>query len=335
MKRRFKRTQNGLVICFAILLLFPFLDGTASAQDAVKGKPVPHGIYSPIRIAFGADGNLLVSDYRTHMIVVVDKKTNQVRRWFEVKGRPLGVAYLRGHIYVGNETRRRIEVYNPAGVMFKKNGVFDTVIKRPQDIAVDEKSGKIFVVDGFTKTVKVFNTKGKVLSTIPSAGPDPSLLANPTGITVDSIRKEVIVSDYGDENEDVSPRIQIFNFNGEHQDTIKDVGQVSSTASAAMLSKPKMGMGGGWGDKPRFSRPQGLAVDDNGHIFMIDCYSAEVMVFNRDDGLQIKTLGGYGSEPGQMRLPLDLVRDNDTGDLFVTNNRLARIEIFRQGGLIQ
>ncbi len=286
------------------------------------------------------------------MILLVDKKTNTVRRWFEIKGRPMGVAYLRGHVYVGNESRQRVEIYNFAGKSFKKNGVFKTTIKKPTDIAVDEKSGKVFVLDGHKKIISIFNGKGNILGTIPSSGPDSQLLANPTALVVDSDRKEVIVSDYGDVAQNIAARIQIFDFNGQFQDSIKDIGEVNligsgsasasastaaaSVASAAIsISKPAMGMGGGWGEKPRFSRPQGLAVDNNGHIFLIDCYSAEIMVFNREDGVQIKTIGGYGTEPGKMRLPLDIVREDTSGDLFVTNNRLARIEIFRQGGIIQ
>jgi DNA-binding beta-propeller fold protein YncE len=84
----------------------------------------------------------------------------------------------------------------------------------------------------------------------------------------------------------------------------------------------------------RFSRPQGLAVDDSGHVFMVDCYSGEIMVFDRYTGQTLKTMAGYGTDPGQLRLPLDMVMNPSTKDIYVTNNRSATIEIFEKGGVL-
>jgi DNA-binding beta-propeller fold protein YncE len=84
----------------------------------------------------------------------------------------------------------------------------------------------------------------------------------------------------------------------------------------------------------RFSRPQGLAVDDSGHVFMVDCYSGEIMVFDRYTGKTLKTMAGYGTDPGQLRLPLDMVMNPSTKDIYVTNNRSATIEKFEKGGVL-
>jgi DNA-binding beta-propeller fold protein YncE len=84
----------------------------------------------------------------------------------------------------------------------------------------------------------------------------------------------------------------------------------------------------------RFSRPQGLAVDESGHVFMVDCYSGEIMVFDRYNGNTLKTMAGYGTDPGQLRLPLDIVIDPGTNDIYVTHNRAARIELFKNGGAL-
>jgi tripartite motif-containing protein 71 len=123
--------------------------------------------------------------------------------------------------------------------------------------------------------------KGNFIRSIPSS-PDNNILANPTGIAVNPASQEVVVSDYGDSNLYIKPRIQIFDYNGEL------VGTISG----------KLGMLG-----TRFSRPQGLAVDESGHVFMVDCYSGEIMAFDRYSGSLLKTLGGFGSEPGQLQFP--------------------------------
>lgn len=232
----------------------------------------------------------------------------------------MGVAYLKGRIYVGNVTAGRIDVFNVAGNRFKKNGSFNTPVENPTDIAVDPGTNRIFVVDGSAKHVKVFDTKGKLVGQIPASDPDHTLLAAPTGVAVDPVRSEVLVSDYGDRTKDISPRIQIFDYSGNFQDTITGV-----------IEDGGMGMGG-WGTKPRFSRPQGLAVDGAGHVFLVDCYSCEILVFDRVSGDLLKTLGGYGTDPGLLQLPLDIVFQEGTKDLVVTNNRAARTDRFLKGG---
>jgi len=83
----------------------------------------------------------------------------------------------------------------------------------------------------------------------------------------------------------------------------------------------------------RFSRPQGLAVDDSGHVYVVDCFSGEVLVFDRFTGKLLKTVGSYGTNPGQLRLPLDLVVSQRSRDIYVTNNQMKRIEVFKEGGL--
>jgi DNA-binding beta-propeller fold protein YncE len=294
-------------------------DGTTAAKDRKGGA---HGLYSPMRLDFGPDGNLLVSDYRLGMIVTLSRKTNEPIRWFALKGRPLGIAYLKGHIYVGNAVAGRIDVFSAAGIQFKKSSSFKTAVENPTDIAVDPGADLIFAADGSAKHVKVFDTKGQLVGVVPASDPGHTLLAAPTGVAVDPARQEVLVSDYGNKGADIPARVQIFDYQGNYLDTI-----------AGVEAGGGMGMGG-WNTKPRFSRPQGLAVDSAGHVFVVDCFSCEVLVFDRLSGKLLKTLGGFGSEPGQMRLPLDIVIQSNTKDLFVTNNRDARVEVFREGGVL-
>lgn len=282
---------------------------TVLAENASnKKKPGVHQLHSPIRLTMTPGGNLLVSDYQLSMIVTVDHKSLKATRWFPVQGRPLGVAYARGHIYVGNTSKKCVEVYARGG---KKLYPLNGVIKQPTDIVIDEKLGLVFVVDGTQKKVNVFNLKGKFIRSFP--GLDPDNLINPTGIAVNPTNKEVLISDYGDMKKYIYPRIQIFDYNGNLLDTIPG----------------KKGMFG-----MRFSRPQGLAVDESGHVFMLDCYSGEIMVFNRYNGNTLKTIAGYGTDPGQLRLPLDIVINPSSKDLYVTNNRSATIEIFEKGAVL-
>ena len=296
----------GIIISIIFITIIFCCPSTVLAGNTLnKKKPGVHQLHSPIRLTMTPEGNLLVSDYQLGMIVTVDHKSLNATRWFPVQGRPLGVAYARGHIYVGNASKKCVEVYARGGKkLYQLNGE----IKQPTDIAIDEKKGLVFVVDAEQKNVKAFNLKGDFILSFPGVANN---LVNPTGITLDPDAKEVFVSDYGDLNISVYPRIQIFNYSGNLLDTIKG----------------KQGMFG-----VRFSRPQGLAVDESGHVFMVDCYSGEIMVFDRYTGQTLKTMGGYGTDPGQLRLPLDIVMSPSSKDIYVTNNRSAAIEIFVKGG---
>jgi DNA-binding beta-propeller fold protein YncE len=303
MKKHALITILVLFIIVVLCLPSPILAGNVPG----KKKPGVHQLHSPIRLTMTPEGNLLVSDYQLGMIVTVDHKTLKATRWFPVQGRPLGVAYARGHIYVGNTSKECVEVYARGGKkLYQLNGV----IKQPTDITIDEKQGLVFVVDGLQKNVKVFNLKGKFIRSLPGAANN---LVNPTGITLDPSNQEVFVSDYGDRTISVYPRIQIFDYEGNLLDTIKG----------------KKGMFG-----VRFSRPQGRAADDSGHVFMVDCYSGEIMVFDRYTGQTLKTMAGYGTDPGQLRLPLDMVMNPSSKDIYVTNNRSATIEKFEKGGVL-
>jgi DNA-binding beta-propeller fold protein YncE len=306
--RKYVSTVSIVIISITIIFCCSSFVWAGNAPN--KKKPGVHQLHSPIRLTLAPGGNLLVSDYQLGMIVIVDHKSLEATRWFPVQGRPLGIAYARGHVYVGNASKKCVEVYALGGKkLYRLNGE----IKQPTDIAIDEKQGLVFVVDASQKKVKVFNLKGKFISSFPGLDPENEELTNPTGIALDPANKEVLVSDYGDRTKSVYPRIQIFDYNGNLLDTIKG----------------KKGMFG-----VRFSRPQGLAVDDAGHVFMLDCYSGEIMVFDRYTGQTLKTMAGYGTDPGQLRLPLDMVINPSSKDIYVTNNRSATIEIFENGGVL-
>jgi len=58
----------------------------------------------------------------------------------------------------------------------------------------------------------------------------------------------------------------------------------------------------------------------------------QVFVFDRSTGNIVNRFGSFGQESGQLELPLDVVLDLKSGDLFVTNNMLQRVEVFRGVG---
>lgn len=64
-----------------------------------------------------------------------------------------------------------------------------------------------------------------------------------------------------------------------------------------------------------FSRINGLDVDDDGNLYVLDYGSAQVWVFD-DRGVFLRTIGRKGQGPGEMEMPV-FVQVEPSGELFV------------------
>ena len=82
-----------------------------------------------------------------------------------------------------------------------------------------------------------------------------------------------------------------------------------------------------------FARVQGIATSADGRIFATDPLRGQILVLERSSGVLLDLLGTSGTQPGELMLPLDVLLDDKTGDLFVSNNRGARrLEVLRGAG---
>jgi hypothetical protein len=70
---------------------------------------------SPVRLAVTPEGELLVSDSHLETVFSVDPTTLQPTQGLAVHGRPLAVGLGHHLIFVGNASRRTVEVYDARG----------------------------------------------------------------------------------------------------------------------------------------------------------------------------------------------------------------------------
>lgn len=304
MKRRIMLIAAGLLIP-AIAAAATLGDRTAAAG---RGETADVSLLSPVRIAAMDNGPLLVSDYTAGSVCMVNRNTLMVLRCFAVSGRPSGVAWSHDRIYVGSEAAGTVEAYNPGGRLLFRFGTEGSV-KAPGGIAVDGGSGMIFVADGFEKNVKVFDRDGLPLYTIAGDAAGSGQMVNPIEVAVDPMRRELLVSDYGNPADAFPARIRIYDLAGNFITALS-------------------------GKRGGFSRPQGLSVKGE-LIFVADGMLGQVLVFDRTTLARVGTLGSFGTGPGQLMLPLDVLADPASEDVFVTNNRMGRVERFEKGGLAQ
>jgi len=79
-----------------------------------------------------------------------------------------------------------------------------------------------------------------------------------------------------------------------------------------------------------FSRINGLDVDDNGNLYVLDYRSAHVRVFD-DRGVFLRTIGQKGQGPGEMEMPV-FVQVEPSGELAVFDYLRRNLITFSLGG---
>lgn len=317
----------------AVLLLALGLAGTVGAQT----------LQNPRRIAAGTDELVLVTDRRHGAVMGVDRQSLATVWSFALPdgGAPFGVATMGWRLYVGNTETRNVEVYHmfhetgvhprnhprrapnrqtPRGrpmIRFEYNlGHTTGLIGNPIDIAVDPQSRRVFVLDGAEKQVWVFDHRGILVDTFFTVDQAGQLLS-PVSLSVDSARGEVVVGDYGDPSGSFSvrtpARILIYSFGGELRFQIDGDGSTEPTT--------------------RFVRVQGTTVGPDGRLFAADPLAGKILILDRTSGATLGEVGTPGDQVGELMLPLDVWIDDESGDLFVSNNRGARrLEVFRGAG---
>jgi DNA-binding beta-propeller fold protein YncE len=280
---------------------------TNNPLAAKKIDPVDKYVTSPVRLALTPQGKLLLSDYQSQTVLVIDPLSLGVERRIKIKGRPTGVNGDGRLIYVGNETTGNVEVFGGHGKL--KATLGDAGIGLPNDIAIDHATGQLFVVDAKAHHVRIFDAEGKNAGIIPAAGIDEQL-AYPTALTIDPEAQLVYVSDQGPSDDSLGfsnrdARVRIYRYDGTYVDTL--IGE--------------------------FTRPQGLTINPDGYLYLADGMLGQVLVFDLLSKTLVKTIGTPGTGAGQLSLPLDVVVNPDNGDLLVANNRSGRLELFVGGGV--
>ena len=189
------------------------------------------------------------------------------------------------NVYVSDEWLSRINVYTKGGEFVRtwgKAGSKNGELNRPAGLAI--RGDTIFVVDSRNHRVQKFTLDGKYLAQFGSFGSGPGQLNTPWGIGLDQ-NGLVYVADWRND------RIQQFTPDGQWQASF---GQ-SSVANQGELVDWWNG-----GVRPRgapvgmFNRPTGVAVDQDGDIYVADWMNNRVQVLTPDGRFITEFLGDAG-----------------------------------------
>lgn len=317
--------------CIAALAMV-LVEPVASAQTV----PEPT-MSSPIRITESPQG-LMVGDYVGYSVVFLDPSTLAVTDTITVTGKPLGVAWMNGRVYVGDERSGNIEIYEKtsSGMKNTKNqknskkvdgwvqvsaSLTGASLERPSDIAVDEELGLLFVASRLGKMVQVLDETGALIRTI-GAADSTNPVGRPQGLALDRAGQRIFVSDDGAEEctwMGCAPAslVHVYDYNGNF------LGAISGNSGQAGYE---------------FSRIQGVTVDSTGRVYLVDSYRGQVLVFDEvstNSWTGIGTFGSKGAGVKELLLPMDVIVDEATSTIYATNTMKGRVEVFTMADMVQ
>lgn len=322
-----RANTSAATMAAAHVLLLPLVaTSTASATDhdlcpepgTTAGPPVVQYLRSyraelngPVRLALDRQDRLYIADPASGRVVIRDTDG----RLLEDRGGlgyPVAVAVDdhagdRSRIYVADGRRGAVTAYRKDWTPVLQLGLGEGEFVQPADLAVDPDTGRVYVADIGTHSIRVYDTEGALISTFGSKGVEPGQFQNPVGLFLNSTAGEILVADQ------LNFRLQIFDLNGIFICRLGD--------SAG--SNP----GGIFGLRARlFTMAQSPWIDGSGRIYVPDAAEGRVRVTDKL-GPEMRDIGAFGRGVAQLLLPSDVAIDS-TGRLFVAATNNARIEMF-------
>ena len=267
--------------------------------SAVRGPRPPIRFSGPHAVAVRGTNLVAVADSQggnVHIFNLVERTHVVASGWNDQRlGAPVGVAWLGDLVLVSDAGRGELIVFGPDG-RFRRT-IAGGILDRPVGVAYVSDRQEILVGDGGANCVNGIDPDGTLLRTIGGPGVEPGAFNYPTHLCC--AHNTLVVADSG------NFRIQLFNLNG---DFIRAIGT----------------KGDGAGD---FALPKGVALDAEGHIYVVDSHFENVQVFDLE-GQLLMAFGNEGRGAGEFWLPAGLAID-EMDRIWVADSGNRRLQVFQ------
>lgn len=273
--------------------------------DVVIGEEPPLLLDRPQSGTVAADGRILVSDIGRSAVFVFDINQGQLIVWELADGikrfiAPVGVANgPEGQTFVADAELDLVARLDRDGNPMEPIGKGQ--LSRPNGVAYEASTGRLFVADTETHQIKVFDLEGKLLKTLGKRGEGVGEFNYPTHIALSD--QKLYVTDT------MNARIQV----------------LSTTTGRYLGTVGRRGLYIG-----NLVRPKGVAADSEGNIYVIESYFDYLLVYNRR-GEFLMPIGGVGNEAGSFHLPAGVWIDSKNR-IFVADMMNNRIAVFQYLG---
>lgn len=252
------------------------------------------GVIAPVRLAMDSYLKLYVADPRSGGVLQYDNAGNLIKK-FPVKG-ARGVAITNaGELVVTHGSAASVINTDTGATLFQL-----TPFKQANGVTIDD-TGLIYVVDTIDSVVKVFSSKGQLTKSFGIKGSSSGQLSLPTAIAFEKISNQLVITDTG------NSRLMFFDKDGAF---IRSVGSRTENGTA-----------------PAFKSPQSVSLEYTKtspeklqRIYVSDSFQSEVQIIDpQGAGTSLGSIGGFGSAPGKLKVPVDTLFEPNTSRLFIAN----------------
>jgi DNA-binding beta-propeller fold protein YncE len=216
---------------------------------------------------------------------------------------PYGIAIdSKGLVYVADQKVGAVFIFNTEtrDTQMIRNG-YEAHFGWINGLAIDD-DDRLFVSDGKMHRVMIFNAKHEVEGQITEG------LEDPVGIALDTANRFLYVVD--------TQQDQVIVYDA---DTLKLLRRIGTGGKNHFLTSP--------GD---FGAPQGVALDQDGNVYVTDTLNNRVEIFDAD-GNFISLFGKHGDGPGCFARPKGIAIDGD-GHIWVADEMEDRLQVFNRDG---
>lgn len=269
-------------------------------MDAPDQKRVV--LQRPVSGATDDQGRIYVTDASRQAVFVFDEKAGELLVWDRAQGlagfaSPVGVAPgPGGQVYVADAELGMVVRLDRDGRPLGSIG--KGLLRRPAGIARDPQQKLLYVADTYAHDVKVFDDEGRLVQLIGRRGEGNGEFNYPTHVAF--ARGELYVTDT------LNSRVQVFGAGGEVLDR-------------------KFGARGLY--VGQLVRPKGVAVDNEGNVYVVESYYDHLLVFDRT-GEYLLPIGGTGQDTGRFFLPAGAWVDS-RNRVYVADMFNGRVMVFQ------
>ena len=221
---------------------------------------------------------------------------------FQLLG-PYGIAIdSKGLVYVADQKVGAIFIFNTEtrDVQLIRNG-YEAHFGWINGLAIDD-DDRLFVSDGKNHRVLIFNPKHEIESQITEK------LVDPVGLALDTENRVLYVVD--------TQQDQVIAFDA---DSLKELRRIGTGGKNHWLTTP--------GD---FGGPQGVALDEDGNVYVTDTMNNRVEIFDAG-GKFISEFGRHCDGPGCFARPKGIAVDRD-GHIWVADTMNDTLQVFNKEG---
>jgi len=279
----------------AVGRFFKALVGLGDEPDDVRN------LLRPQSGTVDATGRVIVTDAGRQAVFVFDLKLGKMDVWRGATAEfnfvsPVGVATAKnGDVLVADSELRRVirldSTGNPKGTF----GFED--LERPTGLAIDVKSGRIFVADTGEHNIKVYSDAGQLVQVIGQVGTKRGEFNAPTHLSF--VGDRLYVTDT------FNARVQLFDSNGEF---IRAVGSRGLYLGNLV-------------------RPKGVTADNLGNIYIVESFHDYLLIYDRNARFLLP-IGGSGSGVGKFYLPAGVWSDQQNR-IYVADMYNGRVVVFQ------